>query len=107
MKENTVMTEEQVRKETAKMTKLEPGLYLMGTTAYHLLGNISSDVDDLFYASFETDGFYIGSWITGFGFINVCFPKETSRKLTPEEIEKYNKTFVQISSQPPVKLNVS
>lgn len=40
------------------------------------------------------------------GFINVKFPKETTRVLTKEEIEKYNKMSVQISNQPAHKLKV-
>jgi hypothetical protein len=46
-------------------------------------------------------------WIEGFGYFNVLFPKETSRELTKDEIEKYNNTYVQINSQPPIKLEVS
>ena len=86
------------------MTKV--GLDLMGTKAYHQLGDISRDEDDLFYANGETDDYYIGSWCTGLGFFNVCFPKETSRVLTNEEVKKYNKTYVQLASHPPMKLNV-
>ena len=44
--------------------------------------------------------------MTGFGFIKVEFPKETTRELTEEEIERYNKTSIQIGSQPPYKLNI-
>jgi hypothetical protein len=78
--------------------------YFMGTTAYHQLGDISREKEDLFHASSETDDYYIGSWITGFGFFNVCFPKETSRLLTREEQEEYGKQYIQIGSQPPISL---
>jgi len=101
------MTKKEVKQEIKKMKELDPRLDLMGTKAYHQLGDISRDKEDLFYASHETDNYYIGSWVTGFGFFNVCFPKEISRKLTPEEVEEYNKTYIQIASQPPWKLNVS
>jgi hypothetical protein len=32
---------------------------------------------------------YIGNWRTGFGYINVHFPKDTTRELTAEERDKY------------------
>ena len=99
------MTEKQQKIEISKMIKIEPK-YLMGTKAYHKLGDISSDKYDLFSASGETDKFWIGMWTTGFGFINVLFPKETSRELTNDEVEKYNKMFIQVGSQPPIKLNI-
>lgn len=92
--------------EVSRMVKIKPR-YLMGTKAYHQLGDISRDEYDLFSATGETEKYWIGMWITGFGFFNVLFPKETSRELTKEEIEKYNKTYVQIGSQPPIKLNIS
>ena len=87
-------------------TPIEGGRYLMGTKADHTLGDISRDDEDLFNAYKETDEFYVGSWVTGFGFFDVTFPKETSRELTKEEIEKYSKTYVQIGSQPPIKINL-
>jgi hypothetical protein len=30
----------------------------------------------------------VGNWVTGYGFINVKFPKETTRKLTQAEHER-------------------
>lgn len=96
-----------VEEQTSKMTKIEGGArYLMGTTAYHKMGDVSRDKGDLFITSNETDTHWIGNWVTGFGFINVCFPKSTSRELTEEEITEYNKTYIQIASQPPYKLKV-
>jgi hypothetical protein len=82
-----------------------PGRYLIGTTARHFLGDISRE-EDLFYADKETDEFWVGHWVTGFGFCNVLFPKNTARQLTPAEIERYNKTYIQINSQPPHQLKV-
>lgn len=64
-------------------------LYI-GTTALHKVGDISRDEPDYFVLNKEdneTDEYYIGSWVTGFGFINVKFPKETSRPVTDEEFE--------------------
>lgn len=100
------MNTQEQKSEVLKMKEITPK-YLMGTKAYHQLGDISRDQHDLFSATGETDNYWIGMWATGFGFFHVLFPKETSRDLTKEEIEKYNKTYVQINSQPPVKLKVS
>ena len=80
--------------------------YMMATKAFHKLGDISSDVPDLCYIHSEDKDNYIGNWVTGLGFINVKFPKETTRPLTTEEIEKYNKLYVRINSQPARKLKV-
>ena len=95
-----------LKNEIDKMEKIEPR-YLMGTKAFHNLGELSSDDYDLFYANGETENYWIGSWVTGFGFFNICFPKETSRELNEEEIEKYNNSYVRINSQPAIKLNIS
>lgn len=100
------MNREAVLNEIEKMVEIEPR-YMMGTNAFHQLGDISSDNFDLFVASNETTDNWIGSWVTGFGFFNVVFPKSTSRDLTSEEIEKYNKTYIRINNQPAVKLNIS
>lgn len=99
------MNIQEQKSEVSKMTEIEPR-YLMGTKAYHQLGEISRDKYDLFSANGETDKFWIGMWCTGYGFFNVLFPKETSRELTEEEIEKYNKMYIQIGSQPPIKLKI-
>lgn len=100
------MTKEEIKQEVDKMTEIEP-IYMMGTKAFHQLGELSREPEpDLFITSNETEKYYIGNWVTGYGFFHVCFPKETSRRLTPEEIKKYNKTYVQISSQPAYKLDV-
>jgi hypothetical protein len=94
-----------VKEQTAVMVDIEPK-YLMGTKAYHQLGDISSNEYDLFTTSGETDEYWVGMWVTGFGFFNVLFPKETSRELTDEEVEKYNKLYYRINSQPSYKLNI-
>ena len=64
--------------------------YMMATKAIHMLGDISSNVPDLCIVDEETETDFIGNWVTGLGFINVKFPKETTRELTKEEIERYN-----------------
>lgn len=90
---------------TSDMVEIE-GKDLMGTQAYHMLGDISRDEPDLFFARYETEKYWVGSWVTGFGFFNVCFPKSTSRELTDEEIDYYNEKEFRINSQPPFKLNI-
>lgn len=100
------MTQQEHKEETKKRKPIEPK-YLMGTKALHLLGDISSDKEDLFYTTEETDDYYIGAWVTGYGFFDVLFPKESSRELTKEEIEKYNSKYIQLANYEPVKLQVS
>lgn len=80
--------------------------YMMATTAIHMMGDISSNEPDLCHIVRESETDYYGMWITGIGFVDVRFPKETTRELTPEEIEKYNKMNIQISNQPVQKLKV-
>lgn len=64
--------------------------YMMATKAYHKLGDISSDTPDLCIVDDCDDNNYIGNWVYGYGFIDVKFPKETTRELTPEEVEEYH-----------------
>lgn len=71
-------------------------LYMMATKAIHLLGDISRDEPDLCHVESEDAENYIGSWVTGYGFCLVKFPKETTRELTPEEVKKYNGMMVGI-----------
>ena len=89
------------------MTKEFKPCYMMATKAYHKLGDLTRDEADLCYVCEETEMNYMGSWVTGFGFINVVFPKETTRPLTNAEIDKYNRMSVQINTQPPVRLKVN
>ena len=87
--------------------------YKIATKAIHKLGDISRHVDDGNYSdnlcivTSEDETNFIGSWVTGFGFFNVKFPKETTRDLTEEEVEYFNGRSIQINNQPPVKLSVS
>jgi hypothetical protein len=63
---------------------------MMATRAHHAVGDISRDVPDLAIIDGETDADYIGEWATGFGMVNVCFPKATTRELTDEERQRYH-----------------
>ena len=100
------MNAQEHKSEVLKMFKIEPR-YLMGTKAYHQLGDISRDEYDLFCTTAATEKYWVGMWVEGFGFFNVLFPKETSRELTKDEFEKYNNAYIQINSQSPIKLEVS
>ena len=64
--------------------------YMMATKAVHKLGDISREEPDLCVIHNEDEENYIGNWVTGFSFINVKFPKITTRELTDEEKEKWN-----------------
>ena len=79
----------------------------IATTAIHKLGTLSRKDGDLCRVTKESDTDYYGMWVTGMGFFNVRFPKETTRELTKEEIEKWNSTYIQLSDYPPYKLNVN
>lgn len=81
--------------------------YMMATKAIHKLGDISRDKEDICRINKETEKDYIGSWVTGFGFVEVKFPKDTTRKRTPNEIKKYNSFTYQIGSRAQYKLNIS
>lgn len=80
--------------------------YMMATTAIHQLGDISNDTPDICVIYSEDEDNYIGNWVTGYGFINVKFPKSTTRELTQEEKDKYSKLYFKLASNPPIKLNI-
>lgn len=88
-------------------SSINPRVYMMASKAYHCLGDISRSKEDLCIIYKQTHEYYIGNWVTGYGFIDVLFPKETTRPLTSEEIEKHNASYIQVGSQPPVKLNIN
>lgn len=63
--------------------------YMMATKATHKIGDISRDEPDLAAIHGEEGDDYIGNWVSGFGFIDVRFPKATTRELTEAERERY------------------
>lgn len=67
------------------------GLFVMATKAYHKMGEISRDEADLAIVFSEDNENLYGNWFYGYGFIDVRFPKNTTRKPTSEEIEKFKK----------------
>lgn len=58
---------------------------LMATKAIHVMGDISRKDPDYCVVYGETETDYVGNWVTGYGFIDVKFSKETTRECTPEE----------------------
>lgn len=79
---------------------------MMATTAIHQLGDISSDTPDLCVIHSEDEDNYIGNWVTGFGFVNVKFPKTSTRDLTQDEKDKYSKLYFKLANNPPIKLDI-
>lgn len=79
--------------------RFKKGRYMMATKAQHQLGDISSDEPDLCVIYGEDETNYIGSWVMGFGFIDVKFPKKTTRELTEGEKARYNGSKLKVGSQ--------
>jgi hypothetical protein len=75
------------------------GKYMMGTQAFHLLGDISRNEPDLCYVTKDIGDSYFGHWVEGFGFVEVRFPKETTRELTETEVVEYDGKGLVISGQ--------
>jgi len=77
----------------------ENGFHMMATKAYHLLGDISSDEPDICFIYGEADEYWVGQWVTGFGFFDVLYPKETTRELTDQEIKEHDGKPMSLSGQ--------
>jgi hypothetical protein len=69
--------------------------YLMATTATHVMGDLTRDKPSLALIYGEDSDDWIGEWVTGIGYINVHFPKATTRQLTAEERAEYDGRTVQ------------
>lgn len=63
---------------------------MIATTATHKMGDISRKTPDICIINATDKDNYYGHWVTGFGFIDVAFPKKTTHKLTADDIEKYH-----------------
>lgn len=74
--------------------------YMIATRALHKLGDISRDEPDLCWIDGEDDEAYIGAWVTGFGYVNVRFPKATTRELTDAEREHYDGRQLAMGDRP-------
>lgn len=64
--------------------------YMIATTAIHKLGDISRERGDLCIVHARAGDDYIGNWVIGFGFVEVRFPKATTRRLTPREKKRWS-----------------
>jgi hypothetical protein len=80
--------------------------YMIATKAIHKLGDISREEGDLCRIDREEGGNYIGSWVTGFGFFDVKFPKETTRDLTDTETAKYHGNCITVNGQKTHNINL-
>ena len=69
--------------------KIKPK-YMMATTAFHQLGDISNPTPDICVVTEENDDHYIGHWVFGLGFFGVKLPKETTRELNDAELAEYD-----------------
>jgi hypothetical protein len=70
---------------------------MMATRATHQLGDLSRFPANLALITGEDDDHWIGSWVEGYGYINVHFPKATTRPLTAEEIAAYDGHLVEVA----------
>lgn len=73
-----------LREHSPSIPIAEPRV-MMATKAFHLLGDISRDAPDYFMVTAENDACFIGYWLIGFGFMEVCFPKDTTREMNDAE----------------------
>ena len=72
------------------MKDIKPSIYKLATKAFHGLGDISNDTPDICSVCKEDEENFYGAWVYGIGFIDVRFPKATTRDLNPEEVEYYH-----------------
>lgn len=59
----------------------------IATVAYHKLGDISRNEPDYCVIQSEDELNYYGHWLEGFGFIDVRFPKGTTR-IASDDLKK-------------------
>lgn len=71
--------------------------YMIATAATHPVGDLSRPDGGLAIVYDETAHDYIGEWATGIGFINVHFPKETTRELTADEKAFYRTKRIEVA----------
>ena len=68
---------------------------MMATRAWHKLikWEMSMSKPDLCYIYHDDGENWIGQWEYGIGAFDVKFPKETTRDLTQEEFDRYDKSY--------------
>lgn len=79
---------------------------MMATRALHKAGDISRDEADLCACFGKMRGYYIGNWVTGFGFVDVKFPVATTRHLTRADKNAFNGKRISIGSSWSYKLEL-
>lgn len=106
------MTEDEVRELEKGIVDIKPPKYMIATTAHHKLGDLSRsiegevDEENLCQIMGESGDYYVGSWVTGFGFFHVMFPKTATRELTADEVKKFKAMRFAINDQPAFRLNI-
>jgi hypothetical protein len=90
----------------SKVKEYKQPRYMIGTTAIHQLGDISREDGDLCMIHSYTDTDYIGNWVTGFGFIDVKFPRKDTRELNEEDIKKWDGKVIGISGSWHYTINI-
>jgi hypothetical protein len=81
--------------------------HMMATKANHKMGDLSREEPQLVIIGRENPetGEYVGNWVSGFGFFDVHFPKETTRELSRAEVLYYEGRDLRIGSmQRPMKI---
>ena len=97
LKNNTL--EKEIKNMRKPVNKDQYCLYAMGKEAHHKLGDISRDEYDLIQVFEEDEDNCYGNWLTGYGYVDVRFPKTSVRPLTKKEIDKWEGTKHGISGQ--------
>lgn len=82
------------------------GKIRMGTTAHHLLGDISREQAEICVLTEESETHYMGFWLEGFAMMGTKFPKDSVRELTEEEKTFYHDRPLHQKGKPWKKLNV-
>ena len=96
----------EIKKMRKFLKKDKTILYAMGKEAHHLLGEISREKWDLISIDQEDEDNYYGSWVYGYGFIDIRFPKKSIKALNKKEIKKYEGSAWGISGNYMGKLEV-
>jgi len=65
-----------------------------------MMGDISSDEPDICEIDGEDEENYIGTWVQGHGFMEVKFPKATTRELTDDEKIYHNGRVLMMGRTP-------
>lgn len=76
--------------EELKYTEINPEFFMMGSNGFHPMG-CKTEGENLCVVYGETDKLWVARLVFAFkGFVKFRFPKESTRKLTQDEIEKYS-----------------